>query len=72
MPNKPGEEYLPTTAELKMKAELWNAIADRVFERAGEVFVLFSTRDKIARRTVVELDRMIDEWLAARNPTVGS
>lgn len=69
----PGDEDLPTTTELKMKAELWNAIAWHVIERCGpDVHVLFSTRDKLARRAVVELNRMIDEYLAARNPVVGS
>jgi len=56
---------LPTTAELDIEAELWNALAARVTRRTGRQ-ALFSTRDRLARTAVVFLDAVTDAWLAER------
>lgn len=54
---------LPTSAELAIPAELWNALARRVSARTDRK-ALFSTRDRAVRIAVMALDAATDEWLA--------
>jgi hypothetical protein len=58
-----GRGDLPSTAELGIDAELWNALARRVTNRT-ERQALFSVRDKAVRIAVMALDAATDEWLA--------
>lgn len=61
---------LPTTAELEIPAELWNALASRVSKRTDRM-ALFRTRDRAVRIAVMALDAATDEWLAGYEVRTG-